>query len=351
MKSYRPFVQIATPIACLALTSVALLFPGRTPVAQADQSNPTLQMALGNPDNATAQASNTTHYLMKRSQFALSYNDTLRYPNWVAWHLSKTDIGSVERGQFQPDSSLPSNFKRITPSDYTRSGYDRGHNCPSKDRSSTRSDNDAVFYMTNMTPQAHGMNAGPWEGLESYSRDLVKQGNELFIYCGHGFSAKTHKTIGRAGIAVPDYGWKVVVVVPNGAGDPLRRINATTRVIAVRMPNINTISRKDWREYRTSVDEIEQATGLKFFTALPAATAASLKNRVDFDQSAPSKVKTPPGSSVSNPPASTSGKVWVNTRSGAYWRPGTQYYGKTKEGKYMTEAEAIKAGYHAAGGQ
>ena len=43
--------------------------------------------------------------------------------------------------------------------------------------------------------------------------------------------------------------------------------------------------------------------------------------------------------------------VWVNTRSGAYWKPGTQYYGKTKQGKYMSEADAIKAGFHAAGGQ
>ena len=49
--------------------------------------------------------------------------------------------------------------------------------------------------------------------------------------------------------------------------------------------------------------------------------------------------------------ASAAGQVWVNTRSGVYWRPGTQYYGKTKQGKYLTEAEAIKQGYRAAKGQ
>jgi len=37
--------------------------------------------------------------------------------------------------------------------------------------------------------------------------------------------------------------------------------------------------------------------------------------------------------------------VWVNTESRIYHKPGSRYYGKTKQGKYMTEADAIKAGY------
>src|SRR5579871_4015316 len=53
---------------------------------------------------------------------------------------------------------------------------------------------------------------------------------------------------------------------------------------------------------------------------------------------------------ANNSPGNTSGQVWVNTRSGIYWRPGTRYYGKTKEGKYMSEQEAIQEGYHPAGG-
>jgi hypothetical protein len=44
-------------------------------------------------------------------------------------------------------------------------------------------------------------------------------------------------------------------------------------------------------------------------------------------------------------------KVWVNTASGKYFLPGARYYGKTREGKYMTEAEAKKQGFVAAKGQ
>ena len=48
------------------------------------------------------------------------------------------------------------------------------------------------------------------------------------------------------------------------------------------------------------------------------------------------------------PPANSAGMVWVNTDSGVYHKPGTRWYGKTKQGKYMTEADAQKAGYRAA---
>ncbi len=42
------------------------------------------------------------------------------------------------------------------------------------------------------------------------------------------------------------------------------------------------------------------------------------------------------------------GQVWVNTKSGVIWKPGSAYYGKTKTGKYMSEADALAAGYHEA---
>jgi cytoskeletal protein RodZ len=55
-----------------------------------------------------------------------------------------------------------------------------------------------------------------------------------------------------------------------------------------------------------------------------------------------------PAASQKVPPATNAVTVWVNTTTGIYHKSGSHWYGKTKQGKYMTEADAIKAGYRAA---
>jgi hypothetical protein len=65
---------------------------------------------------------------------------------------------------------------------------------------------------------------------------------------------------------------------------------------------------------------------------------------------APKKAPKPAAATASTPEiaaAQASGKVWVNTDSGVYHKSG-RWYGKTKQGKFMTEAEAKAAGFKAA---
>ena len=55
--------------------------------------------------------------------------------------------------------------------------------------------------------------------------------------------------------------------------------------------------------------------------------------------------------SIPNTTPSASAQVWVNSRSGKFFHIGSSYYGNTKSGQYMSEADAVKNGYVAAQGQ
>jgi hypothetical protein len=69
------------------------------------------------------------------------------------------------------------------------------------------------------------------------------------------------------------------------------------------------------------------ASGAAAPAAAPARTAA-----------APAAAQQPP----------VKGMVWVNLDTKVFHREGDRYYGSTKNGKFMTEAEAVKAGYREA---
>jgi len=72
-----------------------------------------------------------------------------------------------------------------------------------------------------------------------------------------------------------------MVILPDGTND-LQRIatDPGVRVLAIDTPNDNTVS-PDWRQYLTSVDKIEAATGLDLLSALPRDTQARLQKLVD----------------------------------------------------------------------
>lgn len=244
-----------------------------TTVTVADNSH----ILLGNPSNATSDIANENNYLLEKDQFSISYNNSKLTPNWVCWHLYSGDIGSTARqDNFRTDTDLPSGWYRVGSSDfqYATYGFDRGHMCPSADRTLSVADNSATFLMTNMIPQAPNNNQQTWQNLETYSRTLVDSGNELYIISGPygqgGSSAKgTFNSIsvnsGANSITVPSKTWKIIVVLPNGNND-LSRITTSTRVIAVVMPNDQTCNTKPWYDYRVSVDSLETLTGYDFLS-------------------------------------------------------------------------------------
>lgn len=241
-----------------------------------------LQMQLGNPSNATADTNNHDHFLIQRPVETLDYSDNLGEPVWASWDLTTEDVGSVTRSSsFYQDTNLPPNFTRLTQTDYNGVGtnnFSRGHLCPSEDRTDDVTNNKAVFFMSNIMPQAAANNSGVWETFETYCRSLTNQ-YELLITCGpSGFGTRTIPS----GLAyIPSNTWKIVVCVPTGDGTALIRISATNRVIAISVPNITNGLSSAWQTYVCSPRKIEQDTGLTFFTALPPDVASIFRAEVD----------------------------------------------------------------------
>ncbi|MBC5773552.1 DNA/RNA non-specific endonuclease [Pontibacter sp. KCTC 32443] len=239
-------------------------------------------MAMGNPSGAGTSYSN---YLINKAQYSMSYNSYRGTPNWVSWHLSSAWLGSTPRqDDFRADNSLPTAFYRVTPTDYTGSGFDRGHNCPSADRTLTVTDNSATFLMSNMIPQAPTNNQQTWANLENYCRTLVSQGNELYVIMGqYGIggtgSAGYKETLAGGKVTVPNRIWKVIVVLPNGTGDAAR-VTTSTRVIAIDTPNSNSIS-TSWGSYRTTVDAIEAKMGYNLLSNVSSTVQTTIEARVD----------------------------------------------------------------------
>lgn len=274
---YKYFVLLLLVIASCTKEST-----GNTSIPFSENGN----MAFGNPDKATTDTLNSQHYLMVKQQYCLSYNNSTHTANWVSWHLTLSNLGTTNRqNNFKPDTTLPTHWYAVKNSDYSSTGFDRGHLCPSADRTASITDNTATFLLTNIIPQAPLVNRNPWAKLEEYCRDLVTDGNELYIIAGV-FGKGGMGNIGNANalknqLIVPAYIWKIILVLPLGNTD-LKRVTTETRIIAIYMPNTQESAQKKWFEWRVNINSIEKITGFDFFNIIPDNIENVLESKTDL---------------------------------------------------------------------
>ncbi len=243
-------------------------------------------LVMGNPSGATTDVGNLNNYLLLKPQYVIGYNCGKSNPNWVSWHLDQMWLGSASRqDDYRADTTLPAGCYQVQGGDYSGSGFDRGHMTPSGDRTRTVADNSATFLMTNFIPQAPDNNQGPWERLETESRNIAKAGNELYIVTGGAGtggvgSNGAANTVAGGRVNVPAQTWKVILVLPVGDND-VARVNNQTRAFGVIMPNTQGIRSDDWRKYIVTVDQVEQLTGYDFYSNVDDAVEAVIESRLD----------------------------------------------------------------------
>lgn len=117
---------------------------------------------------------------------------------------------------------------------------------------------------------------------------------------------------------------------------------ATAKKIIVGRP-YTTVA--DLSKAGVAVKTIEKITPL--VTVRPAAMpkAATPKAGAVVAPATAKPAKTVQPTKTVQPPPGGKNMVWVNSDSKVFHRSGSHWYGKTKQGSYMTEAEAVKAGY------
>lgn len=262
-------------------------------------------VALGVPHDSDP----SDDLLLDRGAFVVSYNGKRRVSNWVAWKLVAADIGKLKRtDKWLVDDELPADVFKAKPEDYTKSGFDRGHLCPSADRTASAQQNALTFLMTNVLPQRNELNAGPWEKLEELERELaVAKGKDVYIVAG-GIFSPSPPVIGRA-LHVPNDFFKVIVAVDAGKGPA--DVGDDALVFAAIMPNITGIQKKPWTDYSTTIASVEKASGYDFDSRVPQSAQHKLEQRQDVQSTAgaaPTPPPTHPKGGGGKPPKKKKGK-------------------------------------------
>jgi endonuclease G len=264
--------------------STASSIEGTDPLAGTDElrktaTTPGLQLSvhttLGIPEAATP--TDPVHALINHTQYVTSYDSTKKNPRWTSWELTTAWLGSASRSSnFISDHDLAAGIPQSSNSDYSGSGYQRGHICPSADRTKNATDNQQTFLFTNIVPQTAESNTQVWESLETEERNLAKT-NHLFIIAGNIYEGSA-QTIGN-GVAIPSSMFKVVVVM-SGAHPAPTDVTTSTRVITVNIPNTTSVS-GNYRSYRTSMADIESKTGFTFMSDVSKSIHDALASQVD----------------------------------------------------------------------
>ena len=151
--------------------------------------------------------------------------------------------------------------------DYSGSGYDRGHLCPAADMTLNKTSMSETFYLSNMSPQLAGFNRGIWSSLEEQVRKWALEYSKLYVVTGPIFKDNI-ASIGINKVTVPGYFYKVLY-------------DGKNRMIGFILPNAS--SSKSLVQFTVKVDEIEQKTGIDFFSGLDDKLENQLESNINTD--------------------------------------------------------------------
>ncbi len=204
------------------------------------------------------------HDIIHHDYYSLAYNEKYEQADWVAYELTKASlqIKNVPRAKrFNSDPKVKTYSAKH--SDYSHSGYTRGHLAPAGDMAFSGDAMKQCFYMSNMSPQLKACNNGIWKELEETVRDWAYKKGSVYIVTGPVFYDNGTPTIGKNKVAVPDAFYKIILE------------KDTEKSASFIIPN--EMTNKHLKEYQVSINEVETQTGINFFPELLDEEAESIK--------------------------------------------------------------------------
>ena len=205
--------------------------------------------------------------LICHTGYTLSYDADFKTPQWVAWELTQAEAEGTEprAKKFMPDPQIRG--AKAYHSDYTNSGYDRGHMAPAADMKWSRKAMEESFYLSNVCPQNRNLNRSDWKDLEELEREWAMQYGSVCITAGPIYHSASPKRIGANKVAVPDGFFKVLLVdypdSPKAYGFIFK----------------NESGSRPLKAYQLTVDEVEKQTKMDFFSALPDELEAKIEQQ------------------------------------------------------------------------
>lgn len=238
-----------TPVKPLALL---LALTGAT-YAQADR--------FGVPDCSGSQLE-----LADRTYFQLCYDASHKVASWVGYELKPEHLhGSASRpSHFRSDRELA--HVSANDVDYRGSGYSRGHLAPALDFAWSERAINATFLLSNAAPQLQSVNTSVWVRVENWVRQVAAESDAVYVFTGVLFGDNP-STIGAGQVAVPSHFFKVFLAVSG----------AEKRMYAAIVPNAR-LGGQPVSAFLTTVNAVENLTGLDFFQALEDCEEERLEN-------------------------------------------------------------------------
>ena len=222
-------------------------------------------------DNLSFGIPGSADCVVDREGYSLGYSEYHEQARWVIYHMTKAEAttkAASREDNFRPDPEIPTGSATLA--DYKNSGKDRGHMAPAADMSFSPKTMDESFFMSNMSPQEPDCNRGVWKELEAQVRSFAITEGDVYVVTGPILPQTKTITIGPNEVTVPKYYYKVVW-----------DRTPPEKMIGFIVPNAG--STKPLQSFATTVDAVEEATGLDFFLKIPQPQQEQLEGTLTID--------------------------------------------------------------------